>query len=239
MEREKEKKDKDRNKNSAVKYFFKKSIGTFVAFFAISIIIILVALYSLRLYTRHGEGVYVPKLRGMDLELAQNLIKKSDLKYEIIDSLYVAGAKPGSIIDVIPEENAKVKKGRVLYLRIQGYGKRMVSISPLKGFSERQAMTTLKSLGFRNIDIKSVDGEYKDLVIELLSDGKVILETTKIPIDSKITLVIENGIVIDEEENDYYDGDQIYGDTFNNFQNNSTTSSQHDDFDNSDNPYFD
>ena len=48
---------------------------------------ILLIFFSLRYYTRHGEGVPVPKLEGLAVEQAIELLEAQGLEYQV-DSVY-------------------------------------------------------------------------------------------------------------------------------------------------------
>ena len=43
--------------------------------------------YSLSFYTHHGEGMPVPKLKGLSIEKAIEILESQGLRYQINDSI--------------------------------------------------------------------------------------------------------------------------------------------------------
>lgn len=178
---------------SVKKFFFKRALYTFISFAIAIILMIVLGLIFLKVYTHHGEYVNVPAIKGMDMKLATRLIKNSELGYELIDSVYVEGAKPGSIVEVIPEENSKVKKNRVLYLKMQSFEPEIVAIPELINASSRSAEATLKSLKFSNIEMRKEPYEFENVVIDILYNGKSIYPSGKVPKNADITILVGDG----------------------------------------------
>ena len=69
-------------------------------------------------YTRHGQSVTVPNVKGLPLEQAENEITRQKLNVITIDSNYVKGMPAGAVLEQNPEGNSKVKEGRTIYLTI-------------------------------------------------------------------------------------------------------------------------
>src|SRR5690606_10603270 len=67
-------------------------------------------------YTHHGESVPVPDLQGLYIEEAESILKRSDLRVQIIDSVYVKGKALGAIVEQIPSANSHVKKNRSIFV---------------------------------------------------------------------------------------------------------------------------
>jgi hypothetical protein len=55
--------------------------------------IVLIAFFSLSSYTRHGQGIPVPTLKGLNVDKAMQLLKEQGLNYKI-DSVYVPDQTP-------------------------------------------------------------------------------------------------------------------------------------------------
>ena len=107
-----------KDKNILVKILTNKYIKTLALMVIIGCSLVAIALFYLQIYTKHGESINVPSVRGLQIEEAGDILKKSDLKYEIIDSLFLTTGVPGSVVEQTPEENSKVKKGRTIYITI-------------------------------------------------------------------------------------------------------------------------
>lgn len=182
-----------KNKNLFAKILTNSYVKTFALMFIIGCALIAITLYWLQIYTKHGESITVPSVRGLQIEEVENILSKSDLKYEVIDSLFLTDGIPGAVVEQTPEENAKVKKGRTIYITIQAKGVQMISIPNLKDHSQRQAISTLRSLGFSNVIIDEVPSAYKGLVIDVLFENKSLEADKKVPKGSPITLVVGAG----------------------------------------------
>ncbi len=51
------------------------------------VVIVMIVFFSLSFYTRHGTGIPVPLLKGMQVERAMSLLKEQGFEYKI-DSLF-------------------------------------------------------------------------------------------------------------------------------------------------------
>src|ERR1700722_3044963 len=78
------------------------------------LVILLIIFFSLSFYTRHGSGVPVPKLKGLSIERAMDLLKDQGFQYKI-DSVYVDGT-PGAVVEQDPDPGTFVKENRTIYL---------------------------------------------------------------------------------------------------------------------------
>ena len=61
-------------------------------------VFLLIIFFSLRFYTRHGEGTPVPKLKGLEVEEAVEILESQGLRYQV-DSVYQVDKKPGLVIE--------------------------------------------------------------------------------------------------------------------------------------------
>lgn len=178
---------------------FSPILISLLAMIGISLVLIFITLQALDVYTKHDESVLVPDVKGSQEAAAADILLKSELGYEIVDSVYRADAKAGAVLEQIPKENTKVKRGRTIYLIIQAKGKQMVSIPPLKDYSRRQAEAQLQALGFTNISIIEEPSQFKGLVIKVLYRGNELESGASIPKGSRIELVVGTGGGIDDE----------------------------------------
>ena len=112
------------------------------------IVLSAVVLFLLKIYTNHGESIDVPNVVGLYELEAQQVIDKAGLEMEVIDSVYIRDQKPGVIVEQTPKQGLNVKSGRVIYLTINSNSKKEITIPNLIGVSERQATSTLSTLGF-------------------------------------------------------------------------------------------
>ena len=89
------------------KEFFSFKNNRFFWLNLIAMVVVIVAaplgtLQWLDNYTRHGEAVVVPDVKGMNLRIAENELDKQSLKSIVIDSSYVKGIAPGVILEQNP-----------------------------------------------------------------------------------------------------------------------------------------
>jgi beta-lactam-binding protein with PASTA domain len=69
-------------------------------------------------YTKHGESIVVPDLKGMKAKQLDSMISDLHLNYAIIDSIYFTDKPQGVIIEQDPLPGSKVKENRTVYLTI-------------------------------------------------------------------------------------------------------------------------
>lgn len=166
-------------------------IGAFVG-------LVIIVLFLLNFYTKHNESITVPTVKGLQVQDAAGILESSDLRYEISDSIFQAEGAPGSIIEQIPKEQSKVKKGRTVFLVIKAKSVQLVSVPELKDYSRRQAEAQLASLGFNKVTIQEVPAAYKGLVISISYRGKQLTPNQKIPKGSPLVMTVGAGGDISE-----------------------------------------
>lgn len=160
-------------------------------------------LFCLKIYTRHNDTIEVPNLKGLQVQDAEAMIASSNLKYEVIDSIYQKEGTPGSILEQIPKEKSRVKEGRTIYLTIQAKNEPLVAIPDLEDASLRQAEALLSALGFSKVNVVSVPSEYQDLVFGVEYKGQTITAGQKVPKGSVLTIKVGDGSTGDlAEEHD-------------------------------------
>ncbi|WP_165022319.1 PASTA domain-containing protein [Dysgonomonas sp. ZJ279] len=157
------------------------------------VVLITIILVALSYYTKHNETIAVPTIKGLQVDEAASILRASDLKYEIIDSVFLAGGVPGAIIDQVPKEMANVKRGRTVFLIVQAKSVQMVAIPELRDYSQRQAEAQLNSLGFNNIIIDHVPSAYVGLVMSLSYKGQQLTAGQKIPKGSTLRMAVGGG----------------------------------------------
>ena len=86
--------------------------------FLLVLIIVVFTLRQLKSYTRHGESFPVPNFTGLTINEIETISEQNDLKYEIIDSTHFNGAKPGVVVEQVPEAGSRVKRNRIVFLTI-------------------------------------------------------------------------------------------------------------------------
>ncbi|MDR3060981.1 MAG: PASTA domain-containing protein [Dysgonamonadaceae bacterium] len=155
--------------------------------------LVIITLWIISIYTQHGRAVVVPDAKGLQVEEAAPFFEKNTLRYEVIDSSFIRNAAPGSIVEMMPQAGTKVKENRIIYLTINAFSTQMFTIPEVKDLSQRQAIAMLSAIGFEHLNVEMVDGIYRDLVVGLKANGKVVNAGDKLPIKSRLVLLVSSG----------------------------------------------
>jgi len=155
------------------------------------LVVILVVFFSLGFYTRHGTGIPVPQLKGMQIERAMSTLKDQGFDYKI-DSVYVLDKPPGSVVEQDPDSGTYVKENRTIYLTVVTREAPLVALPDLEPFTYREAAATLANYGLK-IGDTTFKADIANHVLEVRFAGQAIKAGTKLPKGSKIDLVIGNG----------------------------------------------
>jgi eukaryotic-like serine/threonine-protein kinase len=151
-------------------------------------------------YTRHGEAIPVPEVKGLTIEEAAQKLKASKLNCTISDSVYLPDKKKGAVVEQNPPANFKVKSGRKVFLTINSFFPERVKMPDVVGVSLRQAKAVLETYGLKTGKLKYVPDIAKDNVLEQRFKGKKITESTVIEKGSSIDLVLGKGEKEEEAE---------------------------------------
>jgi len=182
---------------------FKNYITSKVFFTQVLIAFSIVALISYAFFhwityaTNHGEEIPVPNLAKLSAEQAEERLAALDLDYIILDTVdYNPDFPKLTIVDQEPKPGRKVKAGRKVYLKINAEKFTMVSVPDLVEKTYRQAVPTLEAVGLKEGTITYKPYLGKDMVLEMLLNGKKLKSGDKVLKSSKIDLVLGDGKVV-------------------------------------------
>lgn len=180
---------------SLTKFLTSKVFLKQLALAVIAIVVLtFIILQWLKITTNHGSFVEVPDLTGKSLETVAIELNDRDLVMEIQDSANYNPKYPKfSIIEQYPLAGTQVKENRKIYVTINPSGFRKVDVPNIVGRTFRQAKPTLEALGFDVGNISYKDDIGKDEVLAVSFKGQPIKSGTKLPITSKIDVVLGNG----------------------------------------------
>lgn len=182
--------------------YFGKMVGiNILIIIAITLLLLTGLSMWLDSYTRHSERVEVPSLVGIPAGDAARYLEQAGLKSMVIDSVY-ADARPGSVIEQMPAAGLPVKKGRIVYLTINALGVRMVKMLEVREGGSRQALSTLRSLGFKVDSVKQVASDMDDLVLSVSTDGVEMEPGREYPVGTRVVVRVGSSHVEIEPEND-------------------------------------
>lgn len=161
---------------------------------AVVCVLIFGVLYGLDVYTRHGQSVLVPDVKGMSVEEAKKVFKNQGLRGEVIDSNYVKELTPGKVLEQNPIQGMRVKDGRVVYLTINTLSVPLQTVPDVADNSSlRQAQAKLLAAGFKLTEEEYIIGE-RDWVYGVKYKGRELKVGEKAPIGSTLTLMVGQGM---------------------------------------------
>jgi len=168
---------------------FRKNIVTMLI---VTLLLFLGLYFGLKVYTKHGDAIEVPIVKGMQIEQAIAVLEKANLEYEL-DSVYQMDMKPGLVIEQDPEAHAHVKTGRTIYLTF------ITQVSPEVAFPNIIDKTLIEATAIlKNQSLKIGDTVYvsdiaRDVVLDVKFAGQPLQSGRMIAKGSKVTLVLGNG----------------------------------------------
>lgn len=189
-----------------IKEFFSFRTNKFFWLNLVAMIVVVVALLFgvlkwLDVYTRHGEAVVVPDVKGMTVDEATKMFSSHGLVCVVSDSNYVKNKAAGIVLDVNPGAGQKVKEGRTIYLTINTLSIPLRAVPDVADNSSlRQAQAKVLAAGFKLNEVHLVSGE-KDWVYGIQYQGRPLEAGEKVPLGAFLTLMVGNG------EDDTLDGD--------------------------------
>lgn len=144
--------------------------------------------------TNHDQKIQVPDLQKVTLDEVAKKLEALDLRFEVIDSASYNPDYPNkSVIEQSPEAGDFVKENRKIYLALNPSKYRDVVLPDLNGRTKRQAITHLRSIGFKIGAFTFVKDIGKDVVRGMRFKGKKLKPGSKLPKNSMIDLVLGDG----------------------------------------------
>ncbi|MGL4994282.1 MAG: PASTA domain-containing protein [Bacteroidales bacterium] len=169
-------------------------IRTILLAIAAVILIVISTLVWLNSYTRHNQAIAVPDLRGLDISEAATVLRQNKMRYQVVDSVFARTKAPGSVVEQTPAANSQVKEDRIIFLTVNAREQQKVEVPNLRDNSYRQAVATLRTLGFEIGEIIRQPSEYKDLVIDITFNNQSITNGSVLPFGSKLNVIIGDGM---------------------------------------------
>lgn len=186
----------------------------YCAFIMVSLTIFL---WGLNFYTHHGEGVEVPDVKGLTFDTAEDKLDDADLNVLVVDSDYIKGLAPGTVLEQTPKPGSIVKSGRTIYLTVNAANAPTRALPDLADNSSiRQAQVKLRAMGFKLGPVEPIDGE-KDWVYAIKYNGKKVFAGDRVPTDATLVLVVGTGLYGGENDSIQYRIDDVgdYSDALN------------------------
>lgn len=150
-------------------------------------------LKGLDIYTRHGEAVVVPDVKGMSVGEAERIFSNHSLTCVVSDSTYVKNLPAGCILEYNPSAGQKVKEGRIIYLTINTLNVPLQVVPDVADNSSlRQAEARILASGFKLAEIEYMSGE-RDWVYGVKYNGRLLTMGEKVPMGATLTLMVGDG----------------------------------------------
>ena len=164
-----------------------------IAMMAVVILLLFGVLKWLDVYTRHGEAVVVPDVKGMTVGEAEMLLRNHGLVCVVSDSNYVKNKPAGSILELNPSAGQKVKEGRTIYLTINTLDVPLRLVPDVADNSSvRQAQARILAAGFKLSENELISGE-TDWVYGVKYKGRQLNMGDKVPVGATLTLLVGDG----------------------------------------------
>lgn len=155
-------------------------------------VILFVAFFSLRYYTKHGQGLNVPALKGLSFSQAVSKLEGLGLRYEV-DSVYIQDTPPGTVIDQDPNANTFVKDNRTIYLTVSMNTAPNVKFPDVEFKPFSQARAIIDSYGLKLGDTTYKADVSRDVVLEVSFGGQPLKVGQVIPKGSRIDFLLGDG----------------------------------------------
>ncbi len=155
--------------------------------------LLLIIFYSLNFYTRHGEGLPVPELKGLAVENAIEVLESKGFRYQI-DSVYLMDKEPGMVVEQDPDANTNVKINRTIYLTIITRLAPDVNFPDIDGKTFLEARSILSNYGLKLGDTAYISDVARDVVLSVAFKGSSLSTNQPIPKGSKVNLVLGDGM---------------------------------------------
>lgn len=159
-----------------------------------AIVVVWCAMEWLDVWTRHDSTVIVPTVKTLSYPEAAVRLEDKGLVAVLSDSVYDKTTKPGTVIEQNPKVGTVVKEGREIYLTINAFSPKMVTLPSLTDISIRQAKSILEGLEIRNVVEKRVPSEFKDLVLSVRYNGSRLSPGARVPVNATIELEVGEGL---------------------------------------------
>ncbi|MDE5664442.1 MAG: PASTA domain-containing protein [Duncaniella sp.] len=162
--------------------------------FLVAVVIGWLAMMWLDVWTRHDDTIIVPTVKSLTYDDASRRLSEEGLVAVLSDSVYDKSTRPGTVIDQNPKVGTVVKEGREIYLTINAFSPKMVTVPTLTDISVRQAKSILEGLEIKNIVEKRIPSDFKDLVLGVYYKGHRLSPGARVPVNATVELEVGQGV---------------------------------------------
>lgn len=145
-------------------------------------------------YTMHGQEITVPDLIGVHKEKLSEILKEKNLRFIILDSVYVDGEDKGNVVGQHPGAQSKVKENRTIYVTVNAQNPPSVKLPLVIDKSLRQATSVLENIGLVLGELIYVPDQCVNCVLAQKVKGYNQLNDTVVPKGTVVDLVLGGGL---------------------------------------------
>lgn len=181
----------------SLKIILKNALGAATLF----LLLILLTFGMFRWVTRHGEEIVVPKVVGIPMEQAMEMLDDASLEGVFADTLFdvpdsLKQVPKGSVLEQIPQAGSLAKGGRKIRLFVRALGEARISVPNYHSMSLRALQADFKERGFVVQQILASDRSAPKLdmnppVLEVLFKGKKLQPGSRIEKGSQLVVIVD------------------------------------------------
>lgn len=154
------------------------------------VVVLTVSWFLLQSYSRRGDVISVPDVRGMEREAAMEALEDAGLEPMHLDSVYKDGADPHHVADQVPPPGSQIKGGRLVYLTTYRSQPPSESIGVKEGQDLAVARIILQNKGFRLTEVPEPHTTLTNKVIRIMdSRGRTVSSGSRYPRGASLTIV--------------------------------------------------
>lgn len=179
-------------------FFHSNTLGSLLGNIGLAIgIILLFGIAYFYVYlpnaTNHGDEIAVPDLKGKSITQIDSVLSPLLLRYEVGDSSYSADYLPLTVLNQFPKPGHRVKENRKIIVTINRSSTPTLPIPDLVDRSWDDAEEILKSIELKRGKKLLKRYPFKNLVLEMRMNGKVLTPGARVSKGSVIDLVVGDG----------------------------------------------
>ena len=179
------------------KFFISKSFLINLSIALLFIVVLIWAIFKyINSYTNHGESMSVPSLEGLKIGEVENILTEKNLRYTILDSVYIESADKGVVLEQNPKADELVKENRNIYITVSKVIPPKINLPYVVDMSKRLAIAKLESYGLK-VKTEYIPSEFVNNVIMQKVNGKEVKPNDKVKLGT--TVVISIGSASDEK----------------------------------------
>lgn len=177
-----------------LKFIFNKTffIQAVVAL-GVIILSIWIILSYLNSYTLNGQTVTVPSLKGLKPNEIEETLRDKNLRFEIIDSVFLAKSEKGVVVEQYPAAEDLVKENRTIYVTLSKVVPPKIAIPDIIDMSSRLAIAKLESYGLKAGRLDYVPSECLNCVVKLTMGGKTVNPNDLVDKGSTVHITLGSG----------------------------------------------